>query len=99
MFGETVRAQRRRLGLTQEELAEKTGVSVRSIHNLEAGRIAAPRPATVRLLADAFGLTAGDRDAFCRDALEPGDRPTVTLVPAQLPMDIHGFTGRVHELA
>ena len=99
MFGETVRAQRRRLGLTQEELAEKTGVSARSIRNLEAGRIAAPRSATVRLLADAFGLAGADRDGFCRDALEPGDRPRVPLVPAQLPIDIHGFTGRVHELA
>lgn len=99
MLGETVRAQRRRLGLTQEELAEKTGVSVRSIRNLEAGRIAAPRPATVRLLADAFGLAGADRDGFCRDALDPAERPRVALVPAQLPNDIHGFAGRVHELA
>ena len=97
MFGESVRAHRRRLGWTQEELADATGLSVRSIGKLEAGLITAPRPATVRLLADAFNLAADDRGRFCRaatgEALGQDDR-----VPAQLPADVPGFTGRQAEL-
>jgi transcriptional regulator with XRE-family HTH domain len=93
MSGEIVRVHRRRLGLTQEELADKTGLSVRSIGNLEAGRIVAPRPATVRLLADAFGLAGADRDRFCHAVSRPVDRPNQTVVPAQLPIDVQGFTG------
>lgn len=64
MFGEIVRGHRRRLGLTQEELAERTGISVRGIRNLEAGRIRAPRAGTLRVLADAFELDGADRDQF-----------------------------------
>ena len=62
VFGEIVRAHRRRLGLTQEELAERTGINVRGIRNLEAGRIHAPRAGTLRVLADVFGLEGADRD-------------------------------------
>jgi tetratricopeptide (TPR) repeat protein/transcriptional regulator with XRE-family HTH domain len=70
MFGGQVLALRQRLGMTQEELAVRTGVSVRSIRNLEAGRTERPRPGTVRLLADAFGLAGADRERFCQSALE-----------------------------
>lgn len=79
MFGEQVRAYRQRLGLTQKELADRTGMSVRSIGELEACR-RRPRPTTVRLLADAFGLTGADRAHFCQaasgggtDSGEPGE--------------------------
>jgi transcriptional regulator with XRE-family HTH domain len=47
---------RQQAGLTQEELAEKTGLSVRAIRNLEAGRVRAPRQASVRMLADALAI-------------------------------------------
>ncbi len=62
VFGEIMRGHRRRLGLTQEELAERTGISVRGIRNLEAGRIHAPRAGTLRVLADAFELEPAERD-------------------------------------
>src|SRR5687768_1262636 len=68
MFGRLVRSHRQRLGLTQQELADKADLGARSIRNLEAGRIRSPRPATVRLLADAFGLIGPDRDRFCEVA-------------------------------
>jgi tetratricopeptide (TPR) repeat protein/transcriptional regulator with XRE-family HTH domain len=97
MFGDVVRAHRRRAGWTQEELAEKTGLSVRSIGKLEAGRIAAPRPPTVRLLADAFELAGAERDRFCQAA--SGTSTLRRAVPAQLPADLYGFTGRVAPLA
>jgi tetratricopeptide (TPR) repeat protein/transcriptional regulator with XRE-family HTH domain len=104
LFGDVVRARRRRLGLSQEELAEKTGIGVRSIGKIEAGRIASPRPATVRKLADAFGLTGADRDGFCAAAApdrsaEPGRAAEPDpAVPAQLPADVAAFTGRTAHL-
>ncbi|MGB3444902.1 MAG: helix-turn-helix domain-containing protein [Actinophytocola sp.] len=68
MGGETfaVMVQRRRYlaNLTQEGLAERSGLSPRSIQNLERGRVSRPRRESVRLLADALGLTGPDRAAF-----------------------------------
>ncbi|MFB9180201.1 tetratricopeptide repeat protein [Dactylosporangium sucinum] len=100
-FGELVRAHRRRLGLTQEELATKAGLSVRSIVKIEGGRTAAPRPPTVRLLADVFGLTGADAEHFRRcaaGAAEPPAAPPRAGVPAQLPPDVSAFTGREEQL-
>jgi len=37
-FGKKVRALRKSLGLTQEQLAEKIGISVISVANIESGR-------------------------------------------------------------
>ncbi|MDX3455724.1 tetratricopeptide repeat protein [Streptomyces sp. ME02-8801-2C] len=68
MLGEVLRDRRRRLGLTQEELAERAGVSVRTICHVETGRIEHPRPATVRRLADALDLTGTDLEDFQRAA-------------------------------
>jgi tetratricopeptide (TPR) repeat protein/transcriptional regulator with XRE-family HTH domain len=100
MFGQLVRAHRRRLGLSQEELAERSGISVSGIGKLEAGRIAAPRPSTVRLLADVFGLREAQRDRFCQAAAgaAPADQVGHGVVPAQLPPDVWAFTGRTTEL-
>jgi tetratricopeptide (TPR) repeat protein/transcriptional regulator with XRE-family HTH domain len=113
MFGALVRGERRRLGLSQEELAERTGIGVRSIGKIEAGRIANPRPTTVRKLADAFGLTGNERDTFCSAATMPSVTPAATVLtasperetavtrattPAQLPADVARFTGRATHL-
>ncbi|MBB5874565.1 tetratricopeptide (TPR) repeat protein/transcriptional regulator with XRE-family HTH domain [Allocatelliglobosispora scoriae] len=104
-FGDSVRAHRRRLGLTQEDLAGRASVGLRTIRDIETDRITRPRLGTVRLLADAFGLQGADRDRFHEsaqpesteeDAASDPDpdpmppRPT----PAQLPADVAGFTGR-----
>jgi len=51
-------------GLTQEELAARAGVSVRSIGDLERGAGHRPRKDTVALLAEALGLPPGEREAF-----------------------------------
>ena len=95
MFGQLVRAHRQRLGLTQQELADKTGLAARSIRKLEAGRVQTPRPPTVRLLADVFGLTGPDRDRFCEVAagVETG-LPVAAAVPAP-PPDASWSTGRI----
>jgi tetratricopeptide (TPR) repeat protein/transcriptional regulator with XRE-family HTH domain len=113
MFSAEVRFHRQRLGLTQEDLAARTGVSVRSIRNLETRRTGRPRPGTVRLLADAFDLADAERDRFHQAALDDADqRPAVVStdhasagpargrpVPAQLPADVAGFVGRTAELS
>jgi transcriptional regulator with XRE-family HTH domain/tRNA A-37 threonylcarbamoyl transferase component Bud32 len=59
--GAWVRSQRLASGMTQEELAGKSGLSVRAISNLERGRTARPHPRSLEVLAVALGLpeTAG----------------------------------------
>ncbi|GAA3346936.1 hypothetical protein GCM10020358_59860 [Amorphoplanes nipponensis] len=79
-------AARRRANITQEELAFRTGLSVRSIRNLESARVVRPRQATVRLLREALGL--------------PAEPPTtVRTRPMQLPLDVPGFVGRTRQIA
>jgi hypothetical protein len=50
-------------GLTQEELAEATGVSPRAISDLERGAVTTPHKDTVRLLADALNALPGSAQA------------------------------------
>src|SRR2546423_15371561 len=52
-FGDAVRAQRIRAGLTQQELARRAGGSVRAGRYIEQGRVARPRRESVRRLAGA----------------------------------------------
>ena len=63
-FGEILRRLRSAAGLSQEELAERAGLSRNGISNLERGRHPAPRLETVRLLADALALPELDRAAL-----------------------------------
>ncbi|GAA1638929.1 BTAD domain-containing putative transcriptional regulator [Actinoplanes couchii] len=55
--GDDLREQRVRLGLTQEDVALRAGVSVRSVRNLERGAGGVPRQRTLERLAAAVGLT------------------------------------------
>jgi transcriptional regulator with XRE-family HTH domain len=48
--------------LSIEELAERSGVSVRAISNLERGRTRTPHPRTVRLLVGALSQGAAGPD-------------------------------------
>ena len=100
MFGELVRDYRQRLGLTQDELADRAGVSSRNLRDVETGRVRRPRKVTVQLLADALCLSEPDREAFSRAA-----RGVTTIVspvpnlPRVLPRDLPDFVGREQELA
>ncbi|HEV2238114.1 MAG TPA: helix-turn-helix domain-containing protein [Ktedonobacterales bacterium] len=67
-FGDVLRRHRLAIGLTQEELAERAGLSRRGIADLERGVRQHPRKDTVALLADALGLTGPDRTAFAAAA-------------------------------
>ena len=64
LFGELLRQWRVSSGLTQEGLAEASGLSTRAISDLERGINATARKATARLLADALALAETDREAF-----------------------------------
>jgi predicted ATPase/DNA-binding XRE family transcriptional regulator len=66
--------QRRLAGLTQEELAHLSGVSVRTIRNLETNAIGRPRPSTLKLLLGAMGVHVDDTPLI---ASAEAARPTV----------------------
>jgi len=63
-FGALLSRLRKAAGLTQEELAERTGLSREGISAIERGLNRAPRKATVALLADAVALSLADRSAL-----------------------------------
>jgi transcriptional regulator with XRE-family HTH domain/tetratricopeptide (TPR) repeat protein len=99
LFGDLVRTRRRQLGLTQEDLAAKAGLGVRTLRNIEAGRILRPRPDTLRALADALGLDSAEREAFYLSTADRGPQDPGRPTPAQLPPDVPGFAGRREHLA
>ncbi len=60
-FGEYLRRLREERGLTQEQLAERAGLSSNAIAALESGRRQRPYPSTMQALSDALGLSEGER--------------------------------------
>jgi transcriptional regulator with XRE-family HTH domain/tetratricopeptide (TPR) repeat protein len=95
--GEWLRQQRVAAGLTQEDLAERSGVSVRAIADLERGRTKRPYPSSVKALVRALGLPeetgnelvtrirSGEGAAGPGDtAAADGDEPAEPRVPAEL---------------
>jgi transcriptional regulator with XRE-family HTH domain len=68
VFGELLRNSRLRATLTQEELAERAGLSVRAVGKLESGETSRPRPVTVRMLGDALGLEEPELTSFISSA-------------------------------
>ncbi|MCZ0975777.1 helix-turn-helix domain-containing protein [Streptomyces albulus] len=75
-FSALLKRLRREANLTQEALAERAGVGVRTIRGLETGERADPRVTTVRLLADALGLRPEERERLLSTAVleNPGRR-------------------------
>jgi transcriptional regulator with XRE-family HTH domain len=61
-FGTLLREYRSASGLTQEDLAERSGVSIRAIADMERGRTARPFRHSVRRLADGLALQGPDRE-------------------------------------
>jgi transcriptional regulator with XRE-family HTH domain len=75
-FGVVLRSRRVAAGLTQEALAERSGLGVRSIQGLEQGETH-PRRETLRRMAAALGLT-GERLAAFELAGQPPARPPMS---------------------
>jgi non-specific serine/threonine protein kinase len=79
--GSLLRAHRLAAGFTQEALAERSGVSVRSIQQLEADS-ARSRRSTAGYLAEALGLRGSEREEFER-AATPAPRRRFDRVPGR----------------
>jgi tetratricopeptide (TPR) repeat protein/transcriptional regulator with XRE-family HTH domain len=94
-FGDALRHYRITAELTQEQLAERSGLSVRAIRDLEHSRSAKPYKRTVRLLAEALELTGAEEGSLVRLASQPSG----AAVPHQLPGVTAHFAGRADELA
>jgi transcriptional regulator with XRE-family HTH domain len=63
-----LKALRERAGMTQEELAERSSLSIRTISDLERGRTTTPQRRSIALLARALGLDGDSLDQFRRAA-------------------------------
>ncbi len=106
-FGDLLRDYRRAAGLTQEELAERAGVSPRSISEMERGGTHVPRRDTIALLASALDLGEHERQAFeslidarRRQTTAPDTDPTHERERPRhnLPRLLTSFVGREPEL-
>jgi transcriptional regulator with XRE-family HTH domain len=63
-FGGRLRALRAAAGISQQELAERSGLSIRAIGNLERGRTRWPYRHSLKRIADSLGLAGAEREAF-----------------------------------
>ncbi len=68
VLGTSIRSHRLKAGLSREELAHLTQLSVRTISNIETGRVGRPHSHSLRRLADALHLTGVERDAVLQGA-------------------------------
>lgn len=103
-FGDFLRFYRSRVPLTQEELADRTGLSTRAISDMERGRTLSPQFRTVELLVDGLGLRDDEAAEFTTLArasrvVAAQERPTVPQVVASfsLPPVLLDLTGRATE--
>ena len=95
-----IAALRERHGWTQEELAERSGLSVRTIRNLELGRIRNPRRSSIDLLTTALGIVAERDDAgpLERPRWRGPQPPTTALVGSRAEQDRLARTVRTNRL-
>ena len=98
-FGDLLRQHRSAAGLTQEDLAERSGLSVDTISLLERGEHRRPHRYTMRSLADALGLSQSDRIRFEAAARKPAVRATARVTQtSDLPSPLTPFIGREREV-
>ena len=84
-FGARLRRCREAAALTQEELADRAGLTVKAVGALERGERRWPHPHTVRSLADALQLDDTERALLVQAAhrsTTPGDSPPAAGAPA-----------------
>ena len=95
-----LRGHRRAARLTLEQLAEASGVSVRTLSDMERGRSKGPQQRTVAALADALALAGDERKQLVELARDGRlrDHWTRPAGPCELPRLVDDFTGRAAEL-
>ena len=98
-FGEALRRRRQQADLTIELLAEASGVSSRTISDIERGMSVGPQRRTVVALADALGLADRERSDFLSSA-RPGRRGAAieTASASVRPFRLPDFVGRDAEM-
>ena len=104
-FGKRLKALRIAVGLTQAELAESSGISERTVSDLERGLRASAYPSTARRLAAALGVGDSDTAAFLAEArgqASPEADDGLGALPAdqrsRLPVPLTRLLGRRTEL-
>ncbi|RKT83611.1 NACHT domain-containing protein [Saccharopolyspora antimicrobica] len=88
-FGPLLRQLRKQAGMTQERLAERSELAVRTIRRLETGAGNDPRVGTVKLLAQALDLSPDDRQRLMAAASStplPVEEPAAEA-PAERPAE------------
>jgi predicted ATPase/transcriptional regulator with XRE-family HTH domain len=103
-LGSLIRRFRLAGGLSQEQLAERSGLSARAVSDLERGLRTVPRPETVRMLADGLDLGSGDRETLLlasRPELRPSPKTSsIQHAPRDgLPRPRSPLVGRDREVA
>src|SRR5579885_724100 len=98
-FGALLRRCRRAANLTQESLAERAGISARSVSDLERGLSRAPHPDTIALLAEALALTGSERAAFLAAAHPQPSSAAAALELLPLPVVLSPLIAREREEA
>lgn len=89
LVGRNIYSKRKRLGLTQEELAERIGIGQQSLSRMEKGRIA-PKFERLQIIADTLGCPVAD-------LFRENDPDTSALVERIIDM-LHGLDTRRREL-
>ncbi len=100
-FGALLKHYRQSAGLSQEALAEKAGLSVRAISDLERGVNRAPRYATLDLLAGALPLSVQQQDLLKAAARPEAVIPAgadASWPPASIPLPPTRLVGRERDL-
>ncbi|HEU5432805.1 MAG TPA: helix-turn-helix domain-containing protein, partial [Thermomicrobiales bacterium] len=98
-FGDRLRRLREAAGLSQEALAERSGLSARGISDLERGLRRQPRLETVRLLADALALEPAERAHLLNAARLMPHLAAEPPVPVAVPRPLTPLVGREREVA
>lgn len=105
-FGTRLRQLRITASLTQEELAERAGISARAVSDLERGVKQYPRKDTALLIAAGLELAGEERNAFLAAARRPLAAAVVAaplaeppVVATNLPLPPTPLIGRAHDLA
>ena len=101
-FGVVLRRFRTAAALSQEVLAERAGLSLRGVSDLERGVRRAPHLATVGMLADALDLGPVDRQALLTAARPESPLDLREESPRHfppLPTPLTALVGRERELA
>jgi predicted ATPase/DNA-binding CsgD family transcriptional regulator/DNA-binding XRE family transcriptional regulator len=102
-FGALLRRHRLQAGLTQQALAERAGLSLRGLSDLERGARRSPYPNTVRRLAKAIGLSEAERTALVassgRMGLRANDHSASQRMETVLPVPLSSFVGRQRDVA